>query len=357
MIQQSMDANGNSGIGNRWSDLAGRVLEGHALTAEEGLEILRSDDLELLDLLSASFRIRHRYFGKRVQLYFLMNAKSGLCPEDCGYCSQSKVSDADIPRYNLLTDEHLLQGARVAAGQKSKTYCIVISARSPTQREIDSVARVVPRIKQELGLKICACLGLLSDEQAQQLKACGVDRVNHNLNTSERYYSEICTTHTYEDRRSTLEAVRKAGMEVCSGGIVGMGETDEDVVAMALSLREENAVSIPVNFLNPIAGTPLEGVRKLNPRYCLKVLCLFRFANPDRELRIAGGREIHLGSMQAFGLYPANSIFIGDYLTTKGQAPVEDLRMIAEMGFVVTRDRGPGDEESVDLATLPARDP
>jgi biotin synthase len=318
-------------------------LDGHELTLEEGLAILQSPDTELLDLLSASYRIRRQYFGNRVQLYFLMNAKSGLCPEDCGYCSQSKVSDAEIPRYNLLNAEKLLAGARVAAESQAKTYCIVISARGPSQREMDAITTIVPRIKAEYDLKICACLGLLTPDQAQQLKACGVDRVNHNLNTSESHYEQICSTHTYQDRVTTLRAVRDAGMELCSGGIIGMGEQDADIVRMAFALRELRVESIPVNFLNPVDGTPLEGEaavggRKLDPRYCLKVLSMFRFANPTRELRISGGRELHLGSMQAMGLYPANSVFVGDYLTTKGQAPAADYKMIEELGFEVTRD-------------------
>jgi biotin synthase len=196
----------------------------------------------------------------------------------------------------------------------------------------------VPQIKAQYNLKICACLGLLNAEQAEQLKACGVDRVNHNLNTSEAHYRDICTTHTYQDRVTTLQNVRAAGMELCSGGIVGMGEEDGDVVQMAFALRELGVESIPVNFLNPIDGTPLAGHKQLDPRYCLKVLAMFRFVNPTRELRISGGRELHLGSMQPLGLYPANSLFVGDYLTTKGQAPDADYKMIAEMGFEITRD-------------------
>lgn len=327
--------------GGRWSALAGRVLSGEKLSLDEGVAILQSPDDELLDVLQAAYRIRRRYFGNTVQLYFLMNAKSGLCPEDCGYCSQSKVSDAEIPRYNLLNREKLLDGARAAAERDAKTYCIVISARGPNEREMDAITTIVPEIKQRYGLKVCACLGLLNAEQAQRLKACGVDRVNHNLNTSESFYPQICSTHTYQDRVATLEAVRDAGIELCSGGIIGMGEADADVVRMAFALRDLNVESIPVNFLNAIDGTPLAGNDRLNPRYCLKVLAMFRFANPSRELRISGGREIHLGSLQALGLYAANSIFVGDYLTTKGQAPAADYRMIEELGFVVTRDEEP----------------
>jgi biotin synthase len=322
-----------------WSTLADRVLAGEELSAGEALGILECPDVELLDLLAAAYRVRRRWFGNQVQLYFLMNAKSGLCPEDCGYCSQSKVSEAEIPRYNLLSREKLLDGARLAAERRARTYCIVISARGPNEREMQAVTSIVPEIKQRFPLRICACLGLLTDEQARALAACGVDRVNHNLNTSEAFYSEICTTHTFADRLATLRAVRDAGMEMCSGGIIGMGEGRQDVVEMAITLRDLGVQSIPVNFLNPIEGTPLAGRRDLNPRYCLKVLAMFRLVNPDREIRIAGGRELHLGSLQSFGLYAANSIFVGDYLTTKGQPAEADYQMIRDMGFEVVRNR------------------
>ena len=317
--------------------LAERVISGEAIDRQQALELLETHDENLLDLMAGAFRIRQHYFGKTVQLYFLMNAKSGLCPEDCSYCSQSKISDAEIPKYNLLSRDKLLDGARVAAERDSKTYCIVISARGPNEREMVAVESIVPEIKEQYDLKICACLGLLNDDQARRLKAAGVDRVNHNLNTSDSFYAKICTTHTYQDRVDTLEAVRDAGMELCSGGIIGMGEKREDIVRMAFSLRDLDVQSIPLNFLNAIEGTPLEGQQELNPRLCLKALAMFRYVNPDREIRIAGGREIHLRSLQPLGLYAANSIFVGDYLTTKGQAPKEDYQMIEDMGFEVTR--------------------
>jgi biotin synthase len=323
-----------------WHSLADRVLAGHVLTMEEALAVLRSPDDELLDLMSAVYRVRRKHWGKTVQLYFLMNAKSGLCPEDCTYCSQSKVSTAEIPKYNLLSRDKLLDGAKIAFERNSKTYCIVISARGPNEREMHAVETIVPEIKAKYNLEICACLGLLTPEQAVRLKQAGVDKVNHNLNTSEEHYEEICTTHTFADRVNTLKAVRAAGMELCSGGIVGMGEKDEDVVRMAFTLRDLGVESIPVNFLNPIDGTPLAGRSDLNPRYCLKVVAMFRLANPAAEIRIAGGRELHLGSLQALGLYAANSIFVGDYLTTKGQAPEADYRMIEELGFTVTTNEG-----------------
>jgi biotin synthase len=324
-----------------WDELASQILGGASLTEEQALAILRSPDEELPSLLAAAYRIRHRAFGNTVQLYFLMNAKSGLCPEDCSYCSQSKIAETEIPRYRLLSEDAILAGAEAASVRQSKTFCLVISARGPSESELSAIEKVVPKIKDKFDLKVCACLGLLTPEHAQRLKACGVDRVNHNLNTSEEYYEKICSTHTYADRVKTLDAVRSAGLEICSGGILGMGESDVDRVHMAFALRDAGAVSIPINFLHPVEGTPLAGIHQLNPRDCLRALAMLRFANPTSELRIAGGRELHLRSLQPLGLFAANSIFVGDYLTTKGQLPAEDYRMIDDMGFVITRNEEP----------------
>ncbi|OYP38123.1 biotin synthase BioB [Rhodopirellula sp. MGV] len=325
---------------NRFEVWADRVLGGGELSREEARQILESSDEEILSLVNAASRLRRKHFGKTVQLYFLMNAKSGLCPEDCHYCSQSKVSDAEIPKYNILKRDKLMDAAKIAAEQGAKTYCLVISARGPNEREMKAVEEIVPEIKKQYGLDICACLGLLSREQADRLKACGVDRVNHNLNTGEEYYGKICTTHTYADRVDTLRHVRDAGMEMCSGGIIGMGEQLDDIVAMAFDLKDLGVQSIPLNFLNSIDGTPLEGKEDLSPQDCLRALAMFRFVNPSRELRIAGGRELHLRSLQPLGLYVANSVFVGDYLTTKGQAPEEDYQMIRDLGFDVTTSVG-----------------
>ena len=336
MISPAIELNPDLCSDSDWQNLANRVLGGQPITHAQAISILRSTDDQLLDLVSSAYRIRHKYFGKTVQLYFLMNAKSGLCPEDCNYCSQSKISDAPIPKYNILSRDKLLDGARLAAERQSKTYCIVISGRAPNEREMKAVETIVPQIKEQYGLNICACLGLLNEDQAKRLKAAGVDKVNHNLNTSREYYSQICTTHTFDDRVETLKNVRNAGMELCSGGIIGMGEKHEDIVAMAFELNELAVESIPLNFLHSIDGTPLERKEYLNPRDCLRALCMFRFVNPKSELRIAGGRERHLRSMQPLGLYIANSIFVGDYLTTEGQPPQEDYEMIKDMGFEIT---------------------
>jgi biotin synthase len=318
-----------------WQDLADRILEGHELTADEGLSILRSNDDELLDLLAATYRVRRKHFGRKVHLYFLKNAKSGLCPEDCGYCSQSIISEAEIPRYALLNEAKLMEGAERAVASQARTYCIVASGRGPSNREVDHIASTVTKIKDKYGLHICCCLGLLNEEQAQTLKDAGVDRINHNLNTSRSFYDQICSTHSYEDRLNTLQVARKAGMELCSGLIVGMGETEQDLVEVAFELRTLGVASTPINFLHSIDGTPLERKWDLNPRYCLKTLCLFRMANPAVELRVSGGREVNLRSMQAMALYAANSMFVSDYLTTKGQPAEDDFKMVEDLGFEI----------------------
>ncbi len=320
-----------------WHQLASQVLDGKPINDEQALSILESSDEEMLDLVAAAFRLRHKFFGKTVQLYFLVNAKSGLCPEDCGYCSQSKLSTAPIQKYRMLTPEQLLDGAKVAYERGSKTYCIVISGRAPNERELQTVETVVPLVKEKYDLKICACLGLLTEENAARMKACGVDKVNHNLNTGREHYAEICSTHTYQDRVDTLNNVRRAGLELCSGGIVGMGESRRDFVSMAMELRSLQVESIPLNFLHAIEGTPLGKHDDISPQDCIRSLCMMRFVNPTSEIRIAGGREKHLRTLQPLSLYVANSIFVGDYLTTQGQPPQADYDMIRDMGFEITR--------------------
>ncbi len=318
-----------------WNELADRALAGELLTREAARAVLNAPDSSLLEQLAAAYRVRYHYWENRVRLHFLLNAQSGLCPEDCHYCSQSKISTAEIEKYPLLAKEKILDAAAQAKKLQAGTFCMVISGRSPSERVFAQVLEAVQAVKANYDLKICACLGLLTQEQTRRLAEVGVDRVNHNLNTSDDYYSRICTTHTFGDRVATVENVKAAGITTCSGGIIGMGESDDDVIDLAFSLRELNVTSVPLNFLIPIPGTPFEKIQELNPRRCLRVLCLFRFVLPSQEIRIAGGREVHLRSLQPLGLYPANSIFIGDYLTTPGQASHSDLEMIRDAGFVI----------------------
>jgi biotin synthase len=321
----------------RWDSLAEQALAGEQLSLEQALEVLAAPDEELIDLLAAAFRVRRHHFGKRVRLNFLVNAKSGHCGEDCGYCSQSRVSTAEIPRHQLLAKDELVEAAERALELKASTCCIVTSARKPSARELHGVAEAAEEIKQRHPeLKLCACLGEIDAEQARSLRESGIDRYNHNLNTAASHYPEVCTTHTHADRARTVETVAKAGLSPCSGLIVGLGETREQLVEACFALRDSGTDSIPVNFLLPIEGTPLGSHDPgLDPRYCLKALCMFRLAGPEREIRLAAGREVHLGSLQPLALYPANSIFVSDYLTEPGQAPEDDYRMIEELGFEI----------------------
>ncbi len=321
----------------RWNAFAEQALAGEPLRSEQALAILAAPDEELVDLLAAAFRVRRHFFGTRVRLNFLVNAKSGHCGEDCGYCSQSRVSTADIPRHQLISKEELVQAAERALELKASTCCMVTSGHKPSARELQGVAEAAAEIKgRHPDLKLCACLGEISSEQAEALKESGIDRYNHNLNTAESLYPEICTTHSHADRARTVETVAQAGLSPCSGLIVGLGETREQLVEACFALRDSGADSIPVNFLLPIEGTPLgEHDPGLDPRYCLKALCMFRLACPEREIRLAAGREVHLGSLQPLALYPANSIFVADYLTEPGQAPEDDYRMIDALGFEI----------------------
>ena len=331
-----------------WNDLADRALKGEAITQQEALAVLNAPDDELLDLVAACYRVRRHFHGNRIKLNMLINAKSGLCAEDCGYCSQSVLSQTGVDRYTLQSADVLVEGARQALEVKSHTYCIVISGRRPTSRELDHISDAVRQIKEKYPLRICCCLGFLDDAEVQRLQAAGVDRVNHNLNTAEDHYDDVCSTHTYKDRVDTIEAVKRGGISSCSGAILGMGETDAQIVDVAFSLRDLDVDSIPVNFLIPIAGTPLGGIEYLTPRRCLAALCMFRLVNPSKEIRIAGGREFHLRSLQPLGLYVADSIFIGDYLTTRGELPEKDMDMIADAGFVPAT--APGAKEIPDYA-------
>jgi len=316
-----------------WAELIRRSLSGEALSRETCQAILDLPDESVPEALQAAFEVRKAHFGRKVKVCMLQNAQSGLCQEDCSYCSQSSASSADIDKYGLMDKEQLLEGARRAAAAGAKRYCMVTSGRGPEDSVIDHFCDVTRAIKQELSLEICVCLGILHETQARKLKEAGVGWVNHNLNTSERYYPEICSTHTYQERLATVRNIQKAGLSTCSGGIVGMGEQDSDILDLAFACREQGMDSIPVNFLHPIKGTPMEAHRHLTPMKCLKILCVFRLLNPASEIRAAGGREANLRSVQAMSLYAANSIFVEGYLTTGGQDAEGARRMIEDMGF------------------------
>jgi biotin synthase len=316
--------------------LSEKALRRETPTRDELLKVLNSSDDDLMDLVAAASRVRRRYFGRRVKLNYLVNMKSGLCPEDCFYCSQRLGSQAEIVKYTWLKPDQTREAVSHGVKAGASRVCLVASGRGPTDRDVDRLAPAVAGIKEEHpGVEVCACLGLLSEGQADRLREAGVDAYNHNLNTSEERYSDICTTHEFADRVDTVQRAKHAGLSPCSGLIAGMRESDDDLVDALFALRELAPDSVPVNFLMPFDGTPLEGTWELTPQRCLRVLAATRFVFPDVEVRLAGGREIHLRSLQPLALHIANSIFLGDYLTSEGQAGRDDLEMIADAGFVV----------------------
>ncbi|EMI13130.1 biotin synthase [Bacillus stratosphericus LAMA 585] len=318
-----------------WETIVKKAINHEPITMEEGLNILEADDAELLPIMHAAYQVRFHFFQKKVKLNMIFNAKSGYCPENCGYCSQSVISTALLERYTMLDQKTIVAGAREALKRKAGTYCIVASGRAPSHRELDEVTAAVKEITETMPLKVCACLGLLNEEKAKRLKEAGVHRYNHNLNTHQDHHAQITTTHTYDDRVSTLEKVKQSGMSPCSGVIIGMGETNQQIVEMAFALRALDADSIPVNFLHAIEGTPLEHQERTHPIKALKVLALMRFINPAKEIRVSGGREFNLRTLQPLALYAANSIFVGDYLTTKGQQVQTDHHIIEDLGFEI----------------------
>ena len=333
--------------------LADKAIAGETLLRDECQAVLACPDERLLELLDATYRVRRQFCGNKVHLHMLINAKSGLCPEDCHYCSQSAVSTAEIEKYPLVSLERLMEGARRAKAARSRRYCIVTSGRAATDREIDFLVDAVRAIKQEVDIGVCCSVGLISEEKARRLREAGVEQLNHNLNTSERYYPEICTTHTYQDRLHTLQAARRAGLQLCCGAIFGQGEEDGDVIDVGLALRELQPQSIPVNFLIPIAGTPFAGLGDLTPQRCLKILCLMRLLNPRQEIRVSAGREVHLRTLQPLALYAANSVFVSGYLTEPGQSYQETCRMIEDLGFEIEEYREARPEACQAVATAP----
>lgn len=319
-----------------FQNLAEHALKGGIPTREMCRNILNCPDKDLLSLIDAAYRVRNYYFSNIVHLQVLTNAKSGICQENCHYCSQSSISTAEVAQYPLMAKDELQKEAIRAKELRAKRFCMALSGRSPSDKEIDNLCEIIIAIKEKTRISLCCSIGLLKEDQAKRLKAAGLDRVNHNLNTSEAFYSRICSSHSYQDRMQTLTNCRAAGLEICSGGIFGMGETHEDVIDLLLALRKIEAVSIPLNFLIPVKGTPFEDrAGNLTPRQCLKMLCLARLLLPDREIRIAGGREYHLRSLQPLALYAANSIFVAGYLTTSGQPAEEAWQMVEDLGFEI----------------------
>ncbi len=318
-----------------YAELTQTSLKGELLPKSVCLDILTSPSLHLLRLLDAVYEVRKAYAGNEVQVHIINNIQNGFCPEDCHYCAQAKTSQASIDEYPLKNDKEILAEAKQAYESGAFRYCMVSAGRGPSEKRVEQLSNLIREIKSRYPIEVCVSAGLMNESAAAKLKAAGLDRLNHNLNTSEENYPNICTTHTFADRLNTLTAAKKVGLEICSGMIAGMGETAQDIVEIAYKLRELKARSIPINFLIPIEGNLLIKNNELTPQYCLRILCLFRLLNPTAEIRMAAGREGHLRSMEVLGLYAANSLFLDGYLNTKGERRLKTLQMIKDAGFVI----------------------
>jgi len=309
------------------------ALDGKDFSREDAVTILEDRDIDILRLAAAAGDVRMATFGKKVMVHQINNIQNGLCPEDCGYCGQSKISEAPLNKYAMKDEDEILREAHEAKSRGVYRYCMVASGRGPTDRTTVKLAKIIRRINEEVGIKTCLSAGIVNESQAKALKEAGLDRLNHNLNTSEAHTPSVVTTHGYSDRVETLRAAKQAGLDTCSGIIVGMGESNDDILDVAYSLRDMEVPSIPVNFLIPIPGNPLYDFDQLTPQRCLRILCAFRFINPKSEIRMAGGREGHLRGLQTLALYPANSLFVEGYLVTRGDSANKVFQMIRDAGF------------------------
>lgn len=294
------------------------------LTETEALAILDSDS-DWWGIYGAAVMVKNYFHQNKMQLNVLINAKSGLCAEDCGYCAQSKTSTSEIETYSLLSPEIIYKKALLACKHQATFFCIATSGTRLTKSDMLELGEVIQKIKQELPLKICLSVGLSTQDQMNYLKSCGVDRLNHNLNTPEENYDKITTTHTYAQRKETLERLKEFDMNACSGFICGMGETNEQLIDLAFDLRSLNPQSVPINFLIPIVGTAMADTNNLTPLKCLKIVTLMRFIFPETEIRLSAGREYHLGALQHLAILLTDSLFLGDYLTSRGDELNQDI--------------------------------
>ncbi len=292
---------------------------------------------ELWPWLGEASRLRERHFGKAVSLCVIINAKSGLCSEDCAFCSQAATSRAEVPKYPLLDKEKLVAAAREAAAAGAARFSIVTSGRGVTSaKEQEAILKAVTAIREAASLKVCVSPGIVARGFLKELKAAGVFRFHHNLETAASFFPRICTTHTYQERVATVAAAREAGLNVCVGGIFGLGETLAQRWELAQALRELEVDAIPLNFLHPLPGTGLAHRPLLAPLEALKIVAAFRLLFPERSLIICGGRQVTLRSLTPLLFVAgADSLMTGDYLTTKGQLPAADREMIEDLELMV----------------------
>lgn len=296
------------------------------------MSLSMTDGDDLFELFASANRVRARYRGRRVDLCSIVSAKSGACPEDCSFCAQSSYSSANVNVYPLLDKGEVMKAVQSAKDNGARRFCIVTSGRRPSEKELRRICDYISEIRK-IGLLPCATLGILGMSELKRLKDAGLERYHHNLETSEAFFKEICTTHTYRQKVETIESARSLGMSVCSGGIFGMGESWEDRIEMALALRDIEVDSVPVNFFTPITGTPLAEKRGfLEPLEALKIIAIYRLIMPDREIRVCGGRPLTLRDLNSHIFTAgADGLLIGNYLTTSGREPSEDIQMIKDL--------------------------
>lgn len=311
-----------------------RVLEGGEIGPDEALTLLGLEGEDTYDLLLAARKVCRRFKGPEVFFCSIVNAKSGLCPEDCSFCAQSVHASADIETFPFRETDFILNEAQAAAAAGANEFSIVASGKSPNRRDLDAICEAVGRLRDNNALVRCASLGTLTEEKASRLKEAGLQSYHHNLETSRRFFPQVCTTHDYEESVETVRLAKRHGFSVCCGGIFGLGETDADRVELAFTLKELDVDSVPLNFLNPIPGTPLEGQPPLPPLKILSIIATYRIVLPKKNILVCGGREVNLRDLQPLiFLAGANGTMLGHYLTTKGRAPEEDLRMVADLGL------------------------
>jgi biotin synthase len=319
--------------------LAGRVLDGDLLERVEIDDLLEESERDYDDLLYWANKIRQKFFGNKIKVCSIVPGRLGGCDQDCAFCAQSaRFNTAVDKRATLLSDEEILAGAAQAAENGVGNFGIVYSGRAISEKEFGRIEKLVQRIKGRFGLGVCASLGMITADQAKRLADAGASRYNHNLETSQRHFPNIVTTHEYADRVRTIEVAKEAGLGICAGGIFGIGETEADRVDMALELRRLGADTVPMNFLHPIEGTPFGGAETLKPIEILRIIAIFRFILPETNLKIAGGRVLNLRDLQSWMFYAgATSILSGNYLTTTGRAVAEDMQMLTDLGLEVER--------------------
>ncbi|MBM2828710.1 MAG: Biotin synthase [Actinobacteria bacterium] len=311
------------------------AMSGEGISSHDALAVLRLPREEMWRLLDVTESVRRHFKGDGIRLCSIVNAKSGLCSEDCSFCSQSRQSKAEITKYPLIDEEKIVAAARDAKERGAREFSIVASGMAMRNRkELVRVGNAVERIRDEVGLETCVSIGTIPAESVAYLLSRGLRSVHHNLETSRSFFPSMCTTHDYEEDVRAVREAKAAGAWVCCGGIFGIGETDEDRVELSMTLRELDVDSIPVNFLNPVPGTPLEGKRDLTPFLCVKIIAMLRLCHPSREIIVCGGREVNMRDLQALMFAAgATGTMAGNYLTTSGRPAEEDVRMIRDLGL------------------------